>query len=157
MPRRQQHPALPTMVLHVLQRPHHERYTAQPAADADQSRPSSVSALALPPSITQSLAPSPKLTPPPPHPIPSPPPTPPPPPLTKNKRFSVRKGKEKTYSVVFPLTYSVLVSARCRHAGQSTGAAPSPRFCSGVAVWYWLVCCCVCCCVWSGIPPCSWP
>lgn len=40
------------------------------------------------------------------------------------------------YKVVFPDTYCVLVSALVRHDGQSTGADPSPRFGSGVAVWY---------------------
>ena len=45
------------------------------------------------------------------------------------------EGK-RTYIVLFPLTYSVRVSALCLHAGQSTGAAPSVRFWSGIAVWY---------------------
>ena len=55
----------------------------------------------------------------------------------------------RTYLVVFPLWYSVLVKARMWQHGQSTGAAPSPRLAIGVAVWYacatWAWCC------WTGM------
>lgn len=51
-----------------------------------------------------------------------------------------------THFVVPPLWCSVRVKALIRQAGQSTGAAVSARFASGMAVWY-PVCdgCCICC------------
>ena len=42
MPRRQQNPTFPTMMLHVLERAHHEGDAAEEAAEAEEGGPCAI-------------------------------------------------------------------------------------------------------------------